>query len=45
MIVSIYLLKKLENFNVKLTFLEDKYLIPSATCQENFISGCDVRLV
>ena len=27
------------------TFLDDKYCIPSATCQENFISCWEVKLV
>ena len=32
-------------WHVIITLLEDKKLIPSATCQANFMSCCDVRLV
>ena len=32
-------------WHIVITLLEDKKLIPSATCQANFMSCCDVRLV
>lgn len=33
------------SFLKKITFLDDKYFMPSATCQENFINCREVKLV